>query len=181
MADAATSDVVVRRLPAAEIRERADELAELVIHAARAAAMEEETGAAVRPLDAVGWTLDVADGAGRLRIVLVAELDGEIVGAVQVLRPGTALKPHLAEISELMVHPRERGRGIGRALMRSAEEAALAWGASLLTLGASVNARGRGFYAGLGWRMAGVIPGYVPVRGGREADTAVYYKTIGET
>jgi GNAT superfamily N-acetyltransferase len=179
MADATMSPVVVRRLPAAEIRDRSDELAELLLDAA--GALSSTAAGAVRPLDAVEWTLDMADGTGRFRIVLVAERDGEIVGAVQVLRPGTGLKPHLAEISELMVHPRARGQGIGRALMRAAEEAAAAWGASLLTLGAAADAPGRHLYVGLGWRMAGLIPGRPPRVGGDDADTALFYKAIGSS
>jgi GNAT superfamily N-acetyltransferase len=180
MADASTSHLVVRRLPAAEIRERADELAELLIDAVGAGASLEFL-APVHPLDAVGWTLDVADGMGRRRIVLAAEQDGALVGTVQVLRPGRANQPHLAELSRLMVHPRMRGRGVGRALMQAAEAVAAETGASLLTLDTAVDGPGLGLYVDLGWRMAGVVPGYVLAADGQPRDTAFFYKAISRT
>ena len=55
--------------------------------------------------------------------LLVARVDGRIVGTVQV---GLALppnQPHRGDIKKLLVHRSARGRGIGMALMTAAEVA----------------------------------------------------------
>lgn len=57
-------------------------------------------------------------------VLLVAELDGTVVGSITVSLPGSALaeygKPDEAEIRMLAVDPAAAGRGIGSALLAAA-------------------------------------------------------------
>ena len=70
---------------------------------------------------------DIEDGSGG---VLVAELDGEVVGVCQliVFRHLQARGGLCAEIESVHVHPAHRARGIGTTLMRAAIEQARALG-----------------------------------------------------
>ncbi|HEX3501737.1 MAG TPA: GNAT family N-acetyltransferase, partial [Stellaceae bacterium] len=62
---------------------------------------------------------EVAEGA---RVLLVADGSSGIVGTVQVIFAKSENQPHRADIAKMLVHRRARGRGIGAALMRAAEE-----------------------------------------------------------
>jgi len=62
------------------------------------------------------------------------EGSGEIVGTVQLQPAWAPNQPHRAEVAKLLVHRTRRGGGLGGALMRAIEKAALGAGFSLLTL-----------------------------------------------
>ncbi|NHC44566.1 GNAT family N-acetyltransferase [Motilibacter aurantiacus] len=65
--------------------------------------------------------------------VLVAELDGEVVGCVALRPAGDGVY----ELSKMAVAPARRGRGIGRHVIAAAVERARALGATSLFLGSS--------------------------------------------
>jgi GNAT superfamily N-acetyltransferase len=123
------------------------------------------------------WT-KVADAVERnLVSVVVAEIDGAVAGTVQVAFDTAPNQPHRAEIRKLLVHRRARGQGLGKALMRAAEEEAVARGKSLLCLDTASAAAAR-IYADLGWCRVGVIPDYALLPHGGFCDTTIYYKRI---
>jgi ribosomal protein S18 acetylase RimI-like enzyme len=65
--------------------------------------------------------------------------------------------PAAVEVSQLHVHPDARGRGIGTALIRFAEQRILARGAETITIGvADDNERATALYARLGYRDTGL-------------------------
>jgi len=94
------------------------------------------------------------------RAVLVAQQGGRIVGTVQLGYDTLPNQPHRAEVSKLLVHPDVRRRGIARALMAELEQLAGELGRSLLTLDTRTGDHAEPLYASLGYRTAGVIPGY---------------------
>jgi ribosomal protein S18 acetylase RimI-like enzyme len=94
------------------------------------------------------------------RVLLAAELDGALAGTVQLLHDTPPNQPHRAEVAKLLVHPAARRRGLARALMLRLEAEAVARGRSLLTLDTRTGDTAEPLYAGLGYRTAGVIPGY---------------------
>jgi ribosomal protein S18 acetylase RimI-like enzyme len=92
--------------------------------------------------------------------LLVAELDGEVVGYVRVGRP-TPLRvnAHVLQVQGLVLAERARGRGLGKALMRAAEDHARRRGARRLTLRVlGHNAPARALYSSLGYAVEGVLP-----------------------
>ncbi len=118
---------------------------------------------------------EVARGEAAL---LVARVNGRIVGTVQL---GLALppnQPHRADVKKLLVHRSARGRGIGMALMTAAEEAARARGRSLLVLDTALGDNAERLYTLAGWTRVGVIPGYALFPDGRPCDTVVFWKNL---
>jgi ribosomal protein S18 acetylase RimI-like enzyme len=113
------------------------------------------------------------------RIVLIAEdVDaGAVVGTVQVILATPENQPHRGEIAKMLVHRRARRRGVGEALMREAEAAALEAGRTLLVLD-TASADAERLYERLGWQRVGVIPDYALWPGGGLVDTIIYYKDL---
>jgi GNAT superfamily N-acetyltransferase len=99
------------------------------------------------------------ESAGRL---FVAELKGDIVGLVCVLARADSgdlvekSREH-AYVTDLVVLPAHRGTGIGRDLLRTAEEYAASLGGSELKIDIlAANHRGLKFYCDMGYQVAEV-------------------------
>ncbi len=122
-----------------------------------------------------GVAEEIARGA---TLLIAAELDGRIAGAVQLGLAQMPNQPHRADLKKLLVHSAARGRGLARALMQAAESEARARGKSLLCLDTASGSPAEAIYARLGWRRAGVIPGYALFPGGRPCATTLFYKGI---
>jgi N-acetylglutamate synthase-like GNAT family acetyltransferase len=97
----------------------------------------------------------------RLRIVgdrlVVAELDGEVVGLAQLhVSPTMALERPAAKIDGIVVDESCRGRGIGRALIEAMEAEARARGCPLLYLTtATRRTEAHEFYLRVGFEETG--------------------------
>lgn len=71
-------------------------------------------------------------------LVLVAEVDGNVVGTVAVWRPGApgseAWLPEACDLRHLAVHPTAQGRGLSKPLLDEAERRARQMGAKYVCL-----------------------------------------------
>jgi GNAT superfamily N-acetyltransferase len=120
----------------------------------------------------------IADGVARgERALFVAEDPLGIDGTVQLILDQPENQPHRADLSKMLVHRRARRRGLGAALLRSAEQVARDCGKSLLVLDTASGDAER-LYARLGWQRCGVIPGYALWPRGGPCDTTVFYRTL---
>jgi N-acetylglutamate synthase-like GNAT family acetyltransferase len=79
---------------------------------------------------------------------VVAELGGRVVGMLHVFRRPALEKPCEAVVQAIVIDADARGQGLGRALMRLAEEWARAQGLSSIALHTR---KARAFYEGLGY------------------------------
>ena len=123
------------------------------------------------------WTGNVLPAVARgSRLLLVAELDGAIAGAVQLDWDTPPNQAHRAEVRKLLVHPAFRRRGIARRLMQAVEDRARALPRQLLTLDTRTDDHAEPLYGSLGYKTAGVIPGYAlaPEGGSLDATTIMY-------
>ncbi|MGE0652464.1 MAG: GNAT family N-acetyltransferase [Alphaproteobacteria bacterium] len=88
---------------------------------------------------------------GPLPIVLVALADGKPAGTVSVNLDDMSTRPDLGPwVANLYVDPAFRGRGVGSALVRAAEDAARAAGHARIFLYTPDQER---MYTRLGWRV----------------------------
>jgi GNAT superfamily N-acetyltransferase len=150
----------IEPLDAASFPAARDALAE-VLHACV------QTGASVGFV--LPFTLDPArafwDGVGASlaagqRHVLVARLEGHIVGTVQLVFAPQDNGRHRAEVAKMLVHPQARRQGIARALMQAVEAAARQRGLRLLVLDTATGREAEPLYRGLGYALTGVVPIY---------------------
>jgi ribosomal protein S18 acetylase RimI-like enzyme len=122
----------------------------------------------------------ILDSASRgERIVFLAE-DMEtdlVVGTAQVILTAPENQPHRGEVAKMLVLRRARRQGVGEALMRAAEAAALEAGKTLLVLD-TASADAERLYDRLGWQRVGRIPNYALWPEGGFVDTIVFYKDL---
>lgn len=131
------------------------------------------------PAKALTFWRRVADDVGRgARALLVAEDDRGLIGTVQLILDQPENQPHRADLSKMLVHRRARHRGLGAALLRTAESVARDCGKSLLVLD-TANGEAERLYAKLGWQRCGIIPGYALLPRGGLCDTTYFYRTLG--
>jgi ribosomal protein S18 acetylase RimI-like enzyme len=129
--------------------------------------------------DFEGFWRGVAAEVAAGRILLFAARDGSgIVGTAQLHPIGKPNQPHRAEVAKVLVHSQARRRGIGEALMRAAEAAALALGRDLLVLDTDEAGAARRLYNRLGWTELGTIPRYALMPDGRDCGSTFFYKML---
>lgn len=125
------------------------------------------------------WRSRLAGLRAGERQLLVARIDGRIVGTVMLELAPQDNGRHRAEVAKLMVHPQARRQGLSRRLLAAVEDLALSLGRTLLVLDTVTGDTAEGIYPRAGYSRVGVIPGYAQAaRGGLNA-TTVFYKQLG--
>lgn len=124
------------------------------------------------------WKGASAAVAAGTRVLLAAWDEGRLVGTVTLDMGTPENQPHRAEVTKLLVDPACRRRGVGRALMQRAEQAARAHGRHLLTLDTRAGDAAEPLYRDLGWQEAGRIPGYALNADRTPCDTILFYKAV---
>jgi len=119
--------------------------------------------------------LDIDDG---MRHLLVARDAGAIVGTVALAPSMKSNQRHRAEVQKLLVLRRERGRGVGRALMQRIEKLAASEGRWLLTLDTRAGSDAERLYRRCGYVAAGAIPDYATDADRTLAACTFFYKAL---
>jgi GNAT superfamily N-acetyltransferase len=123
------------------------------------------------------WRAKAKEVAVGQRILLGAYADAVLVGTATVDCAMPPNQPHHGALQKMLVHPDFRRRGLARALMRGAEQAALAAGRTLLTLDTASEAA-ETLYRSEGYVCVGVIPRYALNPDGSWCDTTVFFKHL---
>ncbi|AHH95688.1 GNAT family N-acetyltransferase [Kutzneria albida] len=168
----------IKRATAEELLAAAKGLAGLLVDTVAAGA----SVGFLAPLDpeaAANWWAGLAPevSAGATVLWLALE-DGEVLGTVQLRLADKPNSRHRADVAKLIVHPRARGRGLGRELLATAERGALAAGRSTLVLDTETGSPAEGVYRSAGWIEVGVIPDYATDAAGRLKSTTYFYKLL---
>ena len=118
----------------------------------------------------------VAAGIDRM---LIGVDDGVPVALLFITDNRFPLKAHWRLLKRVMVTPHSQGRGYGRELMLEAQSVGRAMGLAAL----QVTVRGgqgiEGFYAGLGFREVGRIPGALRLAPGDDRDEILMWRELG--
>ncbi|MBG9587705.1 GNAT family N-acetyltransferase [Cytobacillus firmus] len=163
------SDVKIEQLKS--FGKHIDELSELLIHIV-------EDGASIGflpPLKLSEATKYWESALSSEVILLVAKINNQIAGCVQLQLCTKQNGSHRAEIAKLMTHPNFRRNGIGRLLMQKTEERAKQDGRSLLVLDTREGDPSNRLYTSIGYIQAGRIPNYAISSSGKLDATIIYY------
>ncbi|MGV1750926.1 N-acetyltransferase family protein [Agrobacterium sp. CG674] len=132
------------------------------------------------PNDAEAYWRGVADAVDRGEIILVtAQVNGKIVGTVQVGLATKPNQPHRGDLMKLLVHRSARGLGLSRKLMDHVEAEAARRGRTLLVLDTATGSDAEAIYLRFAWQRVGVIPDYALFPDGRYCGTTLFFKRIG--
>ena len=132
------------------------------------------------PKDAIGYWQAIAGEVESGAIILaVAELDGRLVGTVQVGLASKPNQPHRGDLMKLLVLSSARGLGLSRKLMAAVEDEAARRGRTLLVLDTATGSDAEAIYPRFGWQRVGVIPDYALWPQGGFCGTTLFYKRIG--
>lgn len=123
------------------------------------------------------WRGVLQSAARGERVLLAAMEEGRVLGTVQVILDQPENQPHRADVAKMLVARSARRRGLGEALMRAAEAAAIAGGKTLLVLDTASDDAMR-LYERCGWQRVGTIPQYALLPQGGYCDTVYYYKAL---
>ncbi|MEV4702709.1 GNAT family N-acetyltransferase [Actinoplanes sp. NPDC049316] len=125
------------------------------------------------------WRERAAAVAGGSLVVWVHRDPHGITGTISLAYAEKPNARHRAEIVKLAVHRAERGRGLGRKLLATAQEQAAASGITLLLLDTETDSPADRLYRTAGWQRYGVVPGYAAGPEGELKACSFYYKTLG--
>lgn len=170
--------LVVEALDAAAAASAERRLAEILIACVAEGASLEFLPPLAADRAAGFWKTASAEVAGGRRVLLAAWLDGALAGTVTLDLATAENQPHVAALQKMMVDPAARRRGIGRALLRRAEQAARAHGRRLLSLDTRAGSAAEALYRAEGWRELGRIPGFELDGARAPADTVFFWKAL---
>jgi GNAT superfamily N-acetyltransferase len=132
------------------------------------------------PAAATAWWKSVSSQVALGKaVLLVAWLEGRLAGTVQLDLDMPENAPHRAELLKLMVAPDARRQGVGRALLRRAEQAARGIGRRLLVLDTRRGTPAEALYRAAGWTELGTIPGFELGPDRQPADVLFFWKALG--
>lgn len=167
----------IRPLTPAEVEAAAPALADLTLDCVAGGAsigfMEGTTAEEAQAF----WRRVAKSAAADGRVVLAAEEAEGLVGTVQMVPAGMPNQPHRFDIAKMQVHRRARRQGIGEALMRAAEAAALARGRTVGVLDTADAVAAR-LYERCGWIRVGEVPAYALLPNGELCGTIFYYRRL---
>jgi GNAT superfamily N-acetyltransferase len=104
--------------------------------------------------------------------------DGRLAGCAALRWNGREIEPHVGELCRLMVAPWARRRGLGRALLEAAEQAARDDGRRIIYLFAADHGVAPLFYGQNGYRESGRIPQAGGLPDGGLVDTLIFTKQL---
>ncbi|MEU6845210.1 GNAT family N-acetyltransferase [Streptomyces sp. NPDC046716] len=126
------------------------------------------TAADVRP-ELVRHLAGMAEG--RVRLLVGRDARGDVAATAFLAFNQHRLMRHHLWLYTVMVHPAHQGKGYGRALMASAQEAALGFdGIEALRLTCRGGTGADVFYSACGYKEVGRIPGAIRVAPGDDRD-----------
>lgn len=131
------------------------------------------------PQDGTDFWRNVAAGIDTGEIIhAVAEVDGVVVGTVQIGLASKPNQPHRGDLMKLLIHRSQRGQGLSRLLMDAVETEAAKRGRNLLVLDTATGSDAEAIYPRFGWQRVGVVPDYALFPDGRYCGTTIFYKRI---
>lgn len=173
----ASASISIRRLPRLD-HSHVEQLADILLDCVNGNYSVSFMRPMTRERSLLFWNKVAAGVATGERAILVAEDERGIVGTVQLVLDLPENQPHRADVVKMMVASRARRQGIGAALMRAVEAAALELNKTLLVLDAVTGGDASRLYERLGWIRVGDIPRYALYPGGDFCSTTYFYRDL---
>lgn len=169
--------VDIRPLDAVEASQRLDGFCEILIDCVQGGASVGFLAPLAREQAAAYWLEVFAQVRTRSLVLLGAFIDDKLVGTVQIKPEGRPNGRHRVEVSKLLVLPKLRRKGVGRALMEELEAIVRSAGRTLAVLDTRAGDPSEQLYRKLGYKVTGIVPRYArDPDGARLSDCIFMYK-----
>ena len=124
------------------------------------------------------WRKTSSDVAMGQCLLLASWLDGQMMGAVQIRLAHAHQSRHRAELTNLLIHPLARGRGLDMALVQRAEQAALRIGRQLISTDVLEDDDLQLLLLKRDWGYGGKLPDYVRDGTGESRAVLFFWKSL---
>lgn len=116
-------------------------------------------------------------------VMLVAEVEGRVIGTGTLVRNSHPLYAHRAEVVDLVVHPHHQRRGIARQIVDRIRTHAAEMGLEILEVGCRGGTLAEEVYRHLGFVECGRLPGGIvePYEGGHTYDEVSFCMRVKPT
>ncbi|TYB62366.1 GNAT family N-acetyltransferase [Nonomuraea sp. PA05] len=171
----------IARLSAEEFEHSVKELADLLVDAVDDGASLGFVTPFRHEAAAAWWRAQAPSVAAGGQLVWVCRVDGVLAGTVSLIPAVKANSRHRAEVVKLMVHRDARGQGLSRALLATAEQAALDAGVSLLMLDTETGSTAEHVYLSGGWTRFGIVPDYAASPDGTLRECSFFFKRLADS
>jgi GNAT superfamily N-acetyltransferase len=117
--------------------------------------------------------------SGKTFILTCKDRFGKDMGVVMLHKAWAPNQPHRGDVAKLLVHRDFRNQGVGSALMHRMELLAQEKGLKMINFDAVAGGAPDRLYRTLGYRVAGMVPGYAySSKGDKLEDVVFFYKTF---
>ena len=124
------------------------------------------------------WVSLLPELSSGVRKLVVVYDQNRVVGSGQLALSQRTNSPHRAEIQRLFVATDARGAGLGKLLMHALHDVARDHGRSLIYLSTRYGEGPQHFYRALGYKDAGVVPGWTIGPKGERYDHVTMYTEL---
>jgi acetyltransferase len=170
--------ISIRRISSAELERQLSAFSSLLSESVHAGASLGFLPPLARTESATYWLSLRPELRAGSRILLAAYDDGALVGSGQLALPPWPNARHRAEVQKLIVTAMLKGRGVGGSILAALHAGARERGRSLILLNTRRGEPPESFYKALGYRVAGVIPGYTMGPAGQRVDSVTLYHEL---
>lgn len=170
--------VTIRELSALELVALLPDLVELFVETVNAGSPLGFLVPISRQVARDYWISLIPELEGGSRLILIAFRAGVVVGSGQLSLSQRSNSPHRAELEKVFVERASRGQGVGRSLMHALHCVAQQNGRTLICLSTRRGEPAEDFYKALGYREAGVIPGWTMGPEGERFDHVTLYQEL---
>ncbi|MDR5814120.1 GNAT family N-acetyltransferase [Caballeronia sp. LZ033] len=169
----------VRMLSADEVTAYVEPLADVLIDCVEGGAAVSFMLPLARHKAIEFWERAASNVARGERVLLIAEdLDGRIVGTVQLITSFPENQPQRADVSKMLVRRDARRQGVAASLLAAVEDVAREAAKSVLLLDTETGSDAERLYERAGWQRVGEVPdcGYTP--DGKLCGTTFFHKRL---
>jgi GNAT superfamily N-acetyltransferase len=175
------SAVTVRRVRPDEADELVGPLADVLLDCVEGGASVSFMWPMAREKALAFWQRVAVGVQAGERVLLVAQdVEGKVVGTVQLILDLPENQPHRADVAKMLVLRSARRQGVAQALLAALDREALREGRQVLVLDTVTGGDAERVYERAGWQRVGSVPRFALMPDGQFCATTFFHKQLAQ-